>query len=211
MHLDPCIYSVVDKAFRFEEEVRKNKKAQNKTKKRENRKFVSGAALQWPSFDVTKGIVPTWDGLYSSNLCISLSLTKAYSLASRENWLSLKRNETKVNWQSKYFHLHCKTFCSQSAHSSWKSSLTCPLLRPKEDICILVFIYCNVFSTWGTSCKKVCQCNNILEQYVGKQRRLERKFCFFGISEAELLRFYCVNLFSLQGQCRAQFRLIIFF
>ena len=34
------------------------------------------------------------------------------------------------------------------------------------------------------------------EQIVGKQRRLERKF--FGISEAELLRFDCVNLFSLK-------------
>ena len=44
------------------------------------------------------------------------------------------------------------------------------------------------------------------EQFVGKQRRLERK-CF-GISEAQLLSFDCVNLFSLQGQCRTQLRLI---
>ena len=34
---------------------------------------------------------------------------------------------------------------------------------------------------------------------------------FFGISEAKLLTFDCVNLFSLQGQCRVQFRLISVF
>ena len=44
------------------------------------------------------------------------------------------------------------------------------------------------------------------EQLMGKQRRLESK-CL-GISDAELLRFDCVNLFFLQGQGRAQFRLI---
>ena len=47
------------------------------------------------------------------------------------------------------------------------------------------------------------------EQFVGKERRLERMF--MGISETELLRFDCVNLVSLQGQCRAQFRLIYLF
>ena len=44
------------------------------------------------------------------------------------------------------------------------------------------------------------------EHFIGKQRRLERKF--LRISEAELLRFDCVNLFYLQGQCRAVFRFI---
>ena len=38
------------------------------------------------------------------------------------------------------------------------------------------------------------------EQFVGKQRRLERKF--LGISEAELLRFDCGGLFSIQGRFR---------
>ena len=43
------------------------------------------------------------------------------------------------------------------------------------------------------------------EQCVGKQRRLERKR--LGISEAEIMRFDCVNRFPLQGLCRAQFKL----
>ena len=45
------------------------------------------------------------------------------------------------------------------------------------------------------------------EQFMGEQRRLERKF-FFSISESKLLRFDCVNLLSLQEQSRAQFRSI---
>ena len=47
-----------------------------------------------------------------------------------------------------------------------------------------------------------------LKQFVEKERRLESKFV--GISEAEKLRFDCLNLFSLQGQCRAQFRFMLF-
>ena len=43
------------------------------------------------------------------------------------------------------------------------------------------------------------------EQCLGKQRGLER---IFGISEADLLRFNCINLLSPQGQCREQFKLI---
>ena len=44
------------------------------------------------------------------------------------------------------------------------------------------------------------------EQFVGKQRRLERKFLC--ISDAELLRFDRVNVLALQGQGKAQLRLI---
>ena len=42
---------------------------------------------------------------------------------------------------------------------------------------------------------------------MAKQRRLERKF--WGISEAKILRFDCVNRFYLQGQCRTQLSLDI--
>ena len=38
------------------------------------------------------------------------------------------------------------------------------------------------------------------EQFVGKQRRLEGKY--LGISEAEPLRFDCVNQLSLEELCR---------
>ena len=41
---------------------------------------------------------------------------------------------------------------------------------------------------------------------MGKQRKLEGNY--FGISETKLLRFYCVHQLSLQGQCRAQLKLI---
>ena len=44
------------------------------------------------------------------------------------------------------------------------------------------------------------------EQVVGKQRTREGKY--LGIFEAEPLKFDCVNQFSPQGQCRAQFSLI---
>ena len=46
------------------------------------------------------------------------------------------------------------------------------------------------------------------EQFVGKQRRLEGKY--LGISEAEPLRFDCVNQFSLEELCRTQYSLKYF-
>ena len=44
------------------------------------------------------------------------------------------------------------------------------------------------------------------EQFVGKQRRVEGTY--WCISEAEQLRFDCVNQISPQEQCKAQFSLI---
>ena len=56
---------------------------------------------------------------------------------------------------------------------------------------------------------KSASMQQLFEQFVGKQRRLERQL--LNISEAELLRFDRVSPFSLQGQCMAQFILIYVF
>ena len=48
----------------------------------------------------------------------------------------------------------------------------------------------------------------LCEQFVGNQRGLDRNIFCTSISDVEVLRFDCVGLFSLQCQCRAQFRLI---
>ena len=61
----------------------------------------------------------------------------------------------------------------------------------KSSVRILIYNDCgtekflNVF--FPVILKKACQCNTIFDQYVGKQRRLERKY--FGISESKPQRF----------------------
>ena len=67
-------------------------------------------------------------------------------------------------------------------------------------------MYLNVFSTCGTCWKKSLSMQQHFEQFVGKPRILEGKY--LDISEAEPLRFDCVNQFSPQGQHRTQFSLI---
>ena len=77
--------------------------------------------------------------------------------------------------------------------------LTCPLYSPTEDICI------GIFNMWHML-KKSVSMQQYFEQFMGKQRRLEGKY--FGIFEADPLRFDCVNQFSPQEQRKAQFSLI---
>ena len=56
--------------------------------------------------------------------------------------------------------------------------------------------------------KKSVSMQQYFEKFVGKQRRLEGKH--LGISEAEPLRFDCVNQFSLEELCRTQYSLKYF-
>ena len=67
-----------------------------------------------------------------------------------------------------------------------------------------VFTYFNVFSTYGTSCKK-CVDATTFRTICGETKKTWKKV--FGISEVELLKFDCVNPFFLQGQCKTQFDL----
>ena len=77
--------------------------------------------------------------------------------------------------------------------------LTCPLYRPTEDICMGIYVFKHVINVWHML-KKSVSMQQYFEQFVGKQSRLEGNY--LGISEAEPLRFDCVNQFSPQGQYR---------
>ena len=85
------------------------------------------------------------------------------SLFSKENWFSLKRNKPKFI-DSKNFHFHFKLHCSVARHLFSKPTLTCPLLRPNEDIYIGIYVLQRLFNVWhikwksvnATSCLTVC-------------------------------------------------------
>ena len=59
-----------------------------------------------------------------------------------------------------------------------------------------------------THVKKRMSMQQRFKQCMGKQRRLEGKY--LDISEAEPLRFDCVNQFSLEELCRTQYSLEYF-
>ena len=63
---------------------------------------------------------------------------------------------------------------------------TCPLLRPREDICIGFYVLSRLFKRAAHLAKK-CVSAATFRTIRGKQRRIKRKV--FGISEAEPLRF----------------------
>ena len=67
----------------------------------------------------------TWIHIHMS----SVGLYKGHiSLDFRENWICLKRNESKFYWQSKFLLslFHCRSFCVIAVHLSSELSLTCP-------------------------------------------------------------------------------------
>ena len=53
----------------------------------------------------------------------------------------------------------------------WEARLTCPLYRSTEDICIGIYVFKIVFNVWHML-KKVCQCNNILNNLWGNRGEL---------------------------------------
>ena len=73
--------------------------------------------------------------------------------------------------------------------------LTCPLYRSTEDICIGVCVFKRVFNVWHML-KKVCQCNNILNNFLGKQRKVELKSVGNFVAKTVLVE--SANQFSLE-------------
>ena len=52
-----------------------------------------------------------------------------------------------------------------------EARLTCPLYRSTEDLCIGICVFKRVFNVWHIL-KKVCQCNNILNNLWGNKEEL---------------------------------------
>ena len=53
-----------------------------------------------------------------------------------------------------------------------EARLTCPLYRLTEDICIGICVFKRIFNVWHILKKKVCPCNNILNNFWGNKEEL---------------------------------------
>ena len=112
----------------------------------------------------------------------SFGLIKGHvSLSSRQNWLGLKRNETKVHWESNFLlSLWLQVVFREAGHLCIYNNITnLPFIKTKIRHMHTCIYSRNVtsFQCVANLAKKVCQSNWHFEQFVGKQRRLWSK-CF---------------------------------
>ena len=108
---------------------------------------------------------------------------------------------------SKYFHFHYNMQCSEAGHlfKCLKTYTNLPFIKTKRRH---VHRYLRIVTSFLRAAHLEWKCvYATIFLTVCRETKKTRRKCF-GISEAELPRFVCVNIFSLQGQSRAQFRLI---